>query len=259
MKKNGFTLVELLVVIAIIAILSVIIVPSVIKVNQTINERMYKQKKDNIVSAAELYASENPDIFNGAESVYIYVHQLIDANYIDTDIKYGDGNCNSKVDGNSIDPTQANGCIINPSAKDGEKVVMNDDKILVEKRTAGVVGTYMGDGEQSSGSYANNIRLVDAICLKINNGEVLGKWGPGENDTCTCDYNSSSKQYDKIVKADRTPINDKGMCMIVSKSDSGNVDNWLKYGSSTANWRVLGVYNVDGTLYAKMITNDVIE
>ena len=82
MKKNGFTLVELLVVIAIIAILSVIIVPSVIKVNQTINERMYKQKKDNIVSAAELYASDNPDIFNGAESVYIYVYQLIDANYI---------------------------------------------------------------------------------------------------------------------------------------------------------------------------------
>ena len=75
MKKNGFTLIELLVVIAIIAILSVVVIPSVITVNKNVNERLYNQKVENIESAAELYASNNPDIFNGADRVYVYQYQ----------------------------------------------------------------------------------------------------------------------------------------------------------------------------------------
>ena len=66
MKKKGFTLIELLVVIAIIAILSVIIVPSIITVNKNVNERLYQQKKESIISAAELYASNNPDILTSS-------------------------------------------------------------------------------------------------------------------------------------------------------------------------------------------------
>ena len=38
MNKKGFTLTELLVVIAIIGVLSVIIIPSVVKINESINK-----------------------------------------------------------------------------------------------------------------------------------------------------------------------------------------------------------------------------
>ena len=33
-------------------------------------------------------------------------------------------------------------------------------------------------------------------------------------------------------------------CILASPNETGNVDNWLKYGSSTANWRVVGLYVV---------------
>ena len=79
-KKNGFTLVELLVVIAIIAILSLLVVPSVITVNKNINERLYNQKTDYVERAAELFATNKEDIFNGAEEVKVYVYELLAAN-----------------------------------------------------------------------------------------------------------------------------------------------------------------------------------
>jgi hypothetical protein len=65
--------------------------------------------------------------------------------------------------------------------------------------------------------------------------------------------------YSKIIKKNDGATINNGMCMIVSQDASGNVDNWLKYGNATANWRVLGVYSVNGNLYAKMITSDVVE
>ena len=47
--------------------------------------------------------------------------------------------------------------------------------------------------------------------------------------------------------------------MIVSNKESGDVDNWLKYGSTQANWRVLGLYKINGQIYPKMITSDVVQ
>ena len=49
------------------------------------------------------------------------------------------------------------------------------------------------------------------------------------------------------------------ICMIVSNKESGDVDNWLKYGSTQANWRVLGLYKINGQIYPKMITSDVVQ
>ena len=40
---------------------------------------------------------------------------------------------------------------------------------------------------------------------------------------------------------------------------TGEVNNWLKYGSNEANWRVVGLYNIDGKVSAKMITSGVVK
>ena len=63
MNKKGFTLTELLVVIAIISIITLIAVPSVIAINRNMNRRIYSNKVETIISAAEIYATNNPDIF----------------------------------------------------------------------------------------------------------------------------------------------------------------------------------------------------
>ena len=252
MKKTGFTLIELLVVIAIIAILSVIIVPSVITVNRNVNERLYEQKKESIISAAELYASNNPDIFNGADKVYVYVYQLIDADYLKVDNKFGDGACLSGSAENI-----SKGCVINPAPnpEEGKPVILNNDKILLTKKSVGVVGVY-DDGGADDEPLSYSDTLVNAVCKRFENGTFKGVSSINEATNtpveCKCVKDENDKEYVKLT-------GDVEACIIVSDSSSGNVNNWLKYGSSEANWRVLGIYSVNGTLYPKMITADVID
>lgn len=245
MKKYGFTLIELLVVIAIIAILSVIIVPSVITVNKNVNDRLYQQKKESIISAAELYASNNPDIFNGADKVYVYVYQLIDANYLKVDSAFGSGACQGEENIN-------NGCVIDPRSS-SDKPILNNEKVLLTKKAVGVVGEFNTD---SGDPLSDSDTLVNAVCNRFANGTFKGVSGfdaSGNPIYCTCEgWDNNTKQFTSLSGG-------AASCIIVSDSESGNVNNWLKYGSSEANWRVLGIYSVDGVLYPKMITSDVID
>ena len=77
MNKKGFTLVELLVVIVIIGVLSIIVVPSVININKNINSRLYEDKKEKIENAAQLYANNNEELFNGTTQITVYVRELV--------------------------------------------------------------------------------------------------------------------------------------------------------------------------------------
>ena len=63
MNKKGFTLTELLVVIALISIIVLIAVPSVVAISKRINKRVYNSKVQEIVTAAELYGTNNPDLW----------------------------------------------------------------------------------------------------------------------------------------------------------------------------------------------------
>jgi nifR3 family TIM-barrel protein len=118
-------------------------------------------------------------------------------------------------------------------------------------------------------------RMIDETgcdAVMIGRG-VLGKPWLIEN---TINYLSSIKNI-YISYKDKTPFNTYTASTLLeimnyeeieyqktySYSDNYNkvrfiemLDNYLKYGDSKANWRVLGVYNLDGTLTAKMITSD---
>ena len=260
MKKDGFTLVELMAVIAIIAVLSVIIIPSLVTVNKNINSRLYNQKVDNIESAAELYASNNPDIFNGADRVYVTVYQLIEANYLEIDTKAGNGVCSTEDESTSM------GCITDPRAEDdngnaitGDNTVLNNKTVLIVKKNVGVTAKLEDTKDIDPGS---NTTLVEAICSgfpvgdDIANAKFLG-YAQSGNDIkpCECKRNGTNVS-ELVIKGTNTPVE---ACMIVSKNDTGDVDNWLKYGSTQANWRVLGLYKIDGQIYPKMITSDVVQ
>lgn len=259
MKKDGFTLVELMAVIAIIAVLSVIIIPSLVTVNKNINSRLYNQKVDNIESAAELYASNHPDIFNGSDRAYVTVNQLIEANYLEIDTKASNDNsviCNTTK--------YASGCITDPRAEtdSGQEItpensVLNEKYILIVKKNVGVTATLVEDTEEQETS---NATLVKLLCDEFrknenDNPKFLGFAQIANDQIVPCQCNSD--ESDIVQKANTSQS--VNACIIVSNKPAGDVDNWLKYGSTQANWRVLGLYKVNGQIYPKIITSDVVQ
>lgn len=280
MNKKGFTLVELLVVIAIISILSILVIPSIVNVNKNVDKRLYAQKVEYIISAAELYASNNPDIFNGSDKVDIQVYELINSGYLKADENV---DCNTYDKDNKVCKDKvvcANGCVINPENNE----IMNLKKVTVTKKAVGIVAEFGDVGGELVDTTSNTI--VNKVCngfkgKSSNNSEentddskenydeckpknsnfnclsssFYGKFGTGENDYCHCGEDKNGK----LVLLDNSG-NEVDACLIVSNKASGEVNNWLKYGSSEANWRVLGLYKLDGgEISAKMITSGVVK
>lgn len=236
MNKKGFTLTELLVVIAIIGIITVIAVPSILTINKNINNRLYSETVSQIENAAELYASNNPDLFNGATEVKVYVYELINGNYLN-----GDASCKGDVVLSDTNNTiKYNGkCLTNPK----DKTSMNGEYVIIKKQTAGYSAKFQG----KSKSETNLVKdLVKTVCDKFENGEFDGKTSNGI--TCKCGTDNKN-----IVSSDGTTL-ENGACII-----SGNEkNNYLKYDGVM--FRVLGVYDLgDGTLSAKMITDQTVE
>ena len=247
MNKKGFTLVELLVVIAIIGVLSVIIVPSVINVNKNVNKRLLDSKKQNISSAATLYASRNDDIFNGVDEVPVFVYELIDMGYVEIDVDKTDSRCNDEPEHKG-----AKGCVLNPVITG----TLNADYVILRKQ--GATG-YYAEYIESDHSYTGQSGVIDttlatAVCDAINAGKLDAKSENGNQ--CGC-YNVVDYKYTEISegKPGESPTGPLVNACIISGE---NPNNYLRYGDSKPNWRVLGVYKIDGVLNAKMITSEPI-
>ena len=244
MNKKGFSLSELLVVIAIIAVLTVIAVPSIISVSKNINKRLYKEKQDKIVAAAELYATNNPDIFNGKEVVEIPISELLKSDYLKQDVVVGDSSC---VDDSSIGSNGAEGCIINPI----DNTSINNKVVTIRKKSTGFTAEF---GESSSETETlQNDTLVNKICNSIKKGTITGKWGTSDVDTCECKFDSSGNVTGIYKAGTSTRVN---ACII----GGGNPNNWLNYGG--VEWRVLGLYDISGNgskILTKIITHQFVE
>ena len=262
MNKKGFTLTELLVVIAIIGVLSVIIIPSVVKVNKGINEREYEQRKSYIQTAAEMYATDKPDIFAGGDVAYVYVWQLLNEQYLEADAEYGDASCAIQIvngtetaleDGLSV------GCVVDPRYS----ASLNYKQVKLTRKTVGIVAELVDDGEVGDPSGGSDA-LVNKICEGFSKKLYSGAYGdPNNPQSCGCGTGKDSDGiYNSLVlyDSDNKPTGTSvDYCIIKSRNANGNVDNWLKYGSSSANWRVMGLYKIDGEVVAKMITSGVVD
>ena len=242
MNKKGFTLVELLVVIAIIAVLSIIIVPSVINVNRNVNNRLYNDKVENIESSAQLYATNNDELFNTTDEVTVSVAELIEAGYVTVDTKVGSGACDTSSANNAT-----KGCVVDPRSQ----ISMNSCYVIIRKQRAGYTATFVcdvdGDGNEIN---TTSERLVDKVCDGIKDGGNLIAQSSANGERCYC-----NSAHTALVYENNTPLQEGEACIIAGDDPA----NWLRYGDSTPNWRVLGLYSlrIDGELKiaAKMITN----
>ena len=117
MNKKGFTLTELLVVIALISIIVLIAVPSVVSISKRINKRVYNAKIQEIVTAAELFGTNNPDLFNGRTEVKVYISELVNKGFVSTDSKSDTAVC--KAD--ATEHRTSKGCVVNPVDKSSMK------------------------------------------------------------------------------------------------------------------------------------------
>lgn len=242
--KKGFTLIELLVVIVIIAVLSVVIVPSLIKVNDNINKRLLSEKIENIESAAQLYARNNEEIFNGTTKVKVYVYQLVEYNYLTVDLKDGASNCETDTDKGIGEGNITNkGCVQNPVTKGS----MNKNYVELTRNGTGFKAEYVS--LDSVDSDYNPTTLVQAVCAGFVNKSFKGQaMVDGQTKECMCDDYTDPKSL--VLVSDNTVT--VSACIISGDSPQ----NYLRYGSANEpNWRVLGLYQLsEGELSAKLIT-----
>lgn len=249
MNKKGFTLVELLVVIVIISLITLIAVPSIIAINKNINKRLLESKKEMIVASAEVYAENNPDIFNGQTEVKVTVKELINLGFLNPDAKNNEGNCNGNPDG----------CLINPV----DKSSLNDEYVLLRKEAVGVSAIF--HGESCSDTDPNNMcatgTLVKQVCEKLNTGKFIGKYGTGSTEYCGCKVTGENVTgiFAAVINPDGS-LNVSSTAVKACIISGDDADNYLRYGGVM--WRVLGLYDLydnSNKIVAKLITNDTVD
>ena len=150
-RKSGFTLTEVLVVIAIIGIMLAISIPSIMAVRKRINERLLEGKKDQILVSAELYGRDK----GFTTDTTIYVYTLIEAGYLEEEIKQNNTNCTGEH--------TEEGCILNPV----DDTSLNNERILIKRTGSTVIAIWNGKEGSSTSE-----ELIDSIKDKLQCTEI---------------------------------------------------------------------------------------
>lgn len=164
--KKGFTISEVLVVIVVIGIILAISIPSITAIRKRSNERLLDSKKDIILVAAKLYAKDKG--LDGDN--YVYVYELINTRYVDSEVKLNNENCKGEH--------SSNGCVLNPV----DNSSLNEEKILIRLINDNYISIW--DGETG---VSGDKDLVDTVKDKLGCTDDMVN-----NMECVFCYNNSS-------------------------------------------------------------------
>lgn len=148
----------------------------------------------------------------------MYVYQLVDEGYITPDIKNGSDNCSGE---NTL-----NGCVSDPTNPSGN---LNNERIVVKINEDNHIAIW--DGTVGT---TTDEDLIDEVMDRLGCTEDTVR--DGECFYCVRPDTSKGETTDNMCTTDP--------------------DNYLYY--SGIMWRVMGIYEIDGKLVAKMITEDTI-
>lgn len=141
-NKKGFTLIEILTVIGLIGIILIIAIPAINGIRKSIKERQLATIKEAIVSAAEVYAQNNQNLFpKEGGIIQIPVRTLVYYGYINED---------------STDCDDAIGCVMNPV----NNTSMNNEIITIKKIKSVTQATFGEVNEHVITFHANGATSV---------------------------------------------------------------------------------------------------
>lgn len=165
-KQNGFTLVELLAVIVILAILIVIAVPNALRMSQSVKEKSYLTKIENIENAAKLYGEnhlstlKSIQLSNGSDTKAFFYYKI---------------NSNKEIEEVSKDPiAEADGYDIEHWAT--LKVRIQD---LVE------ANNLSWDYKNQCGTLNKNNQDKDRVCKEFYDNQVTDPTNDNVINLCT--------------------------------------------------------------------------
>lgn len=181
-NKKGFTLTEVLVVIVIIGIIIAIAIPGIVLIRNRINNRLLESKKETILVAAELYAKDGNIDFNdttrcdsrindasGNVSCHVFVYELIEAGYVEPDIKNGQGSCSGEH--------TSNGCITSPVDNNS----LNEEEILITGNNKKYVAIWQGITDYRDDEIVNIVKNDENCKTSNGNGTTIYCLYDGEN------------------------------------------------------------------------------
>jgi prepilin-type N-terminal cleavage/methylation domain-containing protein len=188
--KKGFTLVELLVTIVLLGIIGTIVVYNMMNVSTSSKESEYDRFIAKVKSAAETYASVNPDVF---KDLYINKAYL----YIKMEDLINDG----KIDENLVNPytnvkiqpdelIKANLSTVNGALTFEYPVEGSEEESFLVALSDYVVYGEPYDCMQGAGTYQLALSDEEGNLIMLDDEETVEKYN------FSCSYPSSFKTYD---------------------------------------------------------------
>jgi len=84
MNKRGFTLVEVIGVLTILALIILVAFPNILQGTKKTNKQMEESSDAMIIEAGKEYFYDNLALMDSSEIVYVYIKDLIDGGYLET-------------------------------------------------------------------------------------------------------------------------------------------------------------------------------
>lgn len=176
LKKQGFTLVELLVTIVLLGIVAAIVIYNMTSVNKTSKESDYERYIAAVKSAADVYATNNPEAFNdlyvSKAYVYLTIGDLVRSGLLDENLE--NPYTNEKIDFN--EKIKANLDTTSGDIKFEYPLDNNEEETFLVTISDYVVWGETYDCMRGAGTYQLSLSDENGDLIMLDSQETIDKY-----------------------------------------------------------------------------------